>query len=281
VRLPGKTGKGCRMNVLLRHYCRNPRCHSKLAEPVDSDRGAFCTRGCHTTFYRHRCIVCEKRISRTTETKRLCGSGQCRYAHKANPGVYGFRGSIVAPTPRSGSETLINCAFKSGVLTDRGWRWNDAEDGHELINQEGKIVAVFRADADGYLIVHPRVHPAQRAATLEGARKLAISMALPGLPLARAKAARVARNNANVKENPQALVQRHTSPVNLIGGYRFGDAPMLDANLVQTVIATERELVADYVNDAPPLAWSDDVFDIPPFLRRTARQANNSNMGAT
>jgi hypothetical protein len=116
----------------LRHYCRNPRCRSKLTEPVDSDRRAFCSRGCHTTFYRHRCIVCEKPITRTTETKRLCGSGKCAYAHKRNPETYRFQGRIVAPTPRSGSETPVKWAFKSGGLTGRGWRWNDAEDAHEL-----------------------------------------------------------------------------------------------------------------------------------------------------
>jgi hypothetical protein len=279
----GTTVEGCRMNAPLRHYCRNQHCRSKLAEPVDSERRAFCTRGCHATFYRHRCVVCEKSITRRTETQRLCGSGACAYAHKQNPEVYGFQGSIVAPTPRSGSKTLINWAFKSGGLIGRGWRWNDAEDAHDLVNQEGKIVASLRVDGDGYLITHPRAHPAHRAATLEGARKLAASLALADLLLAPTWAARVARNNANVKENPQALVQRHTSPVNLIGGYRFGNAPVLDASLVQTVVATERELVADYVDEAPDLVRSaaDDDLDIPPFLRRTARQAGNANMGAT
>ncbi|MGH8523627.1 MAG: hypothetical protein ACREXY_05255 [Gammaproteobacteria bacterium] len=264
---PGK--KNCNEGR-LRHYCRNPRCRSKLDEPVDSDRRAFCKRGCHATFYRHRCVVCEKSITRRMETKRLCGSGKCAYAHKQNPEVYAFQGSIMAPAPQSGSETPIKWAFKSGVYTGRGWRWNDAEDDHELVNQEGKIVASFRADSDGYLITGPRGHPAQRAATLEGARKLAISLALASMPLAPGTASRLARDNAKWKENPKALVQRHTSPFNLIGGSRPGDAPMLDADVVQTVIATERRLAVDYVEDSTPLAWcvADDDLDIPPFLRR-------------
>jgi hypothetical protein len=174
----------------------------------------------------------------------------------------------MAPAPQSGSETPIKWAFKSGVYTGRGWRWNDAEDDHELVNQEGKIVASFRADSDGYLITGPRGHPAQRAATLEGARKLAISLALASMPLAPGTASRLARDNAKWKENPKALVQRHTSPFNLIGGCRFNDAPDLDADLVRAVLATERELAVDYVDDAPPLAWSDGDLDIPPFLRR-------------
>jgi hypothetical protein len=262
---PGK--KNCNEGR-LRHYCRNPRCRSKLDEPVDSDRRAFCKRGCHATFYRHRCVVCEKSITRRTETQRLCGSGNCAYAHKQNPEAYAFQGSTMAPAPRSGSETPIKWAFKSGVYTGRGWRWNDAEDDYELVNQEGKIVASFRADGDGYLITRPRAHPAQRAATLEGARELAISLALASMPLASATGSRLARANAKWKENPKALVQRHTSPVNLIGGCRFNDAPDLDADLVRAVLATERELAVDYVDDAPPLAWSDGDLDIPPFLRR-------------
>ena len=46
---------------------------------------------------------------------------------------------------------------------------------------------------------------------------------------------------------------------------------MLDADVVQTVIATEWRLAVDYVEGSTPLAWcvADDDLDIPPFLRRT------------
>ena len=43
----------------LRHYCRNPRCRTKLAAPVSNPRDAFCCRGCFDSFYLHRCAVCE------------------------------------------------------------------------------------------------------------------------------------------------------------------------------------------------------------------------------
>src|SRR6516225_7835340 len=43
----------------LRHYCRNPRCRSKLPQPVANPREAFCARGCHSSFYLKRCLVCE------------------------------------------------------------------------------------------------------------------------------------------------------------------------------------------------------------------------------
>jgi hypothetical protein len=38
----------------LRHYCRNPRCRSKLPNPIANPREAFCARGCHGSFYRKR-----------------------------------------------------------------------------------------------------------------------------------------------------------------------------------------------------------------------------------
>jgi hypothetical protein len=45
-----------------RHYCRNPRCRSKLPAPVANPREAYCVRGCFNSFYLHRCIVCERAI---------------------------------------------------------------------------------------------------------------------------------------------------------------------------------------------------------------------------
>ncbi len=56
----------------LRYYCRNPKCRSRLPAPVSNERQAFCTRGCHGGFYRHRCIVCEGPIERTVATKMVC-----------------------------------------------------------------------------------------------------------------------------------------------------------------------------------------------------------------
>ena len=51
----------------LRHYCRHPKCRSKLQTPVENHREAFCARGCHSAFYRHRCLVCERLMERKTE----------------------------------------------------------------------------------------------------------------------------------------------------------------------------------------------------------------------
>jgi len=69
----------------LRHYCRNPRCRSKLPTPVESEHHAFCTRGCVESFYRSRCRVCERRLDidpmtgakLSANNRRYCGR-KCR-----------------------------------------------------------------------------------------------------------------------------------------------------------------------------------------------------------
>ena len=62
----------------LRHLCRNPRCRSKLKAPVENLREAFCARGCHTQFYRKRCIVCEQPMERKRELQQLCKRPKCK-----------------------------------------------------------------------------------------------------------------------------------------------------------------------------------------------------------
>jgi hypothetical protein len=64
----------------LRHRCRNPRCRSKLPKPVENEREAFCTRGCHSSFYRKRCLICERGMERTNERQLICGKRRCRNA---------------------------------------------------------------------------------------------------------------------------------------------------------------------------------------------------------
>jgi hypothetical protein len=60
--------------VELRHRCRNSKCRSKLPTSVANEREAFCTRGCHASFYRERCLVCERGM------RLICNKGKCRNA---------------------------------------------------------------------------------------------------------------------------------------------------------------------------------------------------------
>ena len=73
----------------VRHYCRNPRCRSKLKVPVENEHHAFCTPGCHTSFYRSRCLVCEDQMRRKSDRQRF-GSGHrtCQSEYRRFPHVY-------------------------------------------------------------------------------------------------------------------------------------------------------------------------------------------------
>ena len=92
------------MTDALRHYCRNSRCRTKLREPVENEHAAFCCRGCFEQFYRSRCAVCERDLSRDPMTgeavklgRKFCGQ-KCQREHRRFPRVY----SVFA----SGSYTL-------------------------------------------------------------------------------------------------------------------------------------------------------------------------------
>src|SRR5262245_62588606 len=68
------------MSVELRHYCRNLKCRSKLPAPIEYVRKAFCCRGCHSSFYRTRCLVCEK----DTGTNPLTGEKRKRLGQRSS-----------------------------------------------------------------------------------------------------------------------------------------------------------------------------------------------------
>jgi hypothetical protein len=80
----------------LRHYCRNPRCRSKLPSPASDPRKAFCTRGCHSSFYLKRCVVCEKSIEQPKRGGRrlVCKKAKCRSAVQNRNGGGGYPASF-------------------------------------------------------------------------------------------------------------------------------------------------------------------------------------------
>jgi hypothetical protein len=67
----------------LRHYCRNPKCRTRLPEPVSNPREGFCTRGCYSSFYLHRCLICEGPIERKREDQKVCRKAKCYRAWRA------------------------------------------------------------------------------------------------------------------------------------------------------------------------------------------------------
>jgi hypothetical protein len=72
----------------LRHYCRNPKCRSKLPKPVANPREAFCVRGCHSSFYLKRCRICEGAIAQPSgrgAPRLICKKSKCRNTWKTGP----------------------------------------------------------------------------------------------------------------------------------------------------------------------------------------------------
>ena len=101
-----------------RHYCRNVRCRSKLSAPVENEHHAFCTRGCHASFYRARCRVCERPLATDPMTggkrsadgrRKFCGR-KCASVARANPRTY--RG---LPPRRSDSRSAHFTGLKTGL----------------------------------------------------------------------------------------------------------------------------------------------------------------------
>lgn len=103
----------------LRHYCRNPRCRSKLKAPLANLREAFCTRGCHNSFYLHRCLVCEQPMERRSEHQLVCGNRRCRNALRARFDGGRYHAPSAGITP---SKKPANIDPKLAPVGDRAWR---------------------------------------------------------------------------------------------------------------------------------------------------------------
>jgi hypothetical protein len=112
----------------LRHHCRNPRCRMKLAMPVANQHRAFCTPGCHSSFYLKRCLVCENdKPAGSTARRKLCRRSKCEGRYRKNSAHYSFLGGATelstndttsaANVPRSAQSTGI----KSDDVGDRTW----------------------------------------------------------------------------------------------------------------------------------------------------------------
>jgi hypothetical protein len=235
-----------------KHYCRNLRCRSRLPEPVENERRAFCTRGCHESFYRNRCRVCERDLRKTGKrgdaARMYCRPpANCRREAEKWPEKYGG-GQWVGFT-----ETKLRSAHSTGTKFGiegypptahclRDWWWGgDGDRDHSLYDRDGLTIARVVLEGDGrYHLRKPIATPRQAWAHLEEAKRGAESFALMAIPLAAVGpklAARIKRDN----ETPHPM----GSPLN---------RPPL-------------------TGDATPSDWRPtgngaDVPDIPDFLRR-------------
>jgi hypothetical protein len=104
----------------MRHRCRNAKCRSKLSTPVSNLREAFCARGCHISFYRTHCRVCEAPIEQPKSggERFICKKSACFNAWKANSGFGRYHlPSGVKTTPETPIKPGIQKPHKGG----RAW----------------------------------------------------------------------------------------------------------------------------------------------------------------
>jgi hypothetical protein len=146
----------------MRHYCRNPRCRSKLPTPVSNPREAFCTKGCRERFYRLRCYVCDEKKPGRLDA-HTCGRRKCKNAMRTlkSPSATGRvdRMQAVEMIEEAGFSTAEasnadeaerieaknRAALKaaeqaeieaSGYFTEAGWR--------EVVSPDGVLCFVIR-----------------------------------------------------------------------------------------------------------------------------------------
>jgi hypothetical protein len=195
----------------MRHYCRNPRCKMKLAEPVDNERRAFCTPSCHSSFYRQRCLVCEKELPAGRADRKLCKRASCRNEYRRFPHLFTFAGRKPAlPTGRV--EIASKTPIESGSFwcdrEGRGWRWETFGDEHWLFDRDGDVQARLIPAGDLYIV---RLGPGidYGTATLENAKRRTVSLALARLPVEPRYRERLARLN-ELPPDPAQYLLPHT-----------------------------------------------------------------------
>ena len=109
------------MTKPLRQRCRY--CRSRLAAPVENEHYGFCTRGCHSSFYRSRCLVCEEPMQRKNERQRFkSGHAVCRAEYQRFPHVYELPRYHGSPTPTTAPRNADKTGLKTGDKAERRWR---------------------------------------------------------------------------------------------------------------------------------------------------------------
>ena len=104
----------------LRHRCR--QCRSKLAVPVENQHQAFCTKGCHSSFYLRRCLICELPLKKKTVRREVCSRRDCQNAFRGNRDRFRYKLGLGTSIVTNGSESPIQSGIKIAHAADRPWR---------------------------------------------------------------------------------------------------------------------------------------------------------------
>ena len=251
----------------LRHYCRNPRCRSKLPSPVSNPREAFCTRGCYESFHLKHCRVCEQpreakyrkikpknggdrtKFVRVQNSAQTCGLVECKRRWRERDGT----GRFSAPKQASGypgsqnldlhQEAPISCGSVDAIQTaKKPVEWVHVRSRGPIGNYNARTLRATAIVPDGPDCAweggeYRRLQARDRARLREHFRKLA----------------------------DQCLIQPHHSPVNILGGYRFPNAPAVDLSPLPSI--DDRPIPSDWKPCVPSALIVGD-HSVPDFLRR-------------
>jgi hypothetical protein len=182
------------MSHALRHRCRNPHCRMKLPAPVDNEHHAFCCRGCHSSFYRSRCLVCENQMKRKRSDQRIkSGHGKCSAEYRRFPHVYDLPDRPGVPMVGISNVSLAEAHFTgtfSGPIGERPphralrhWSWSSDELEHELRDAAGTLLARLESNAGRNRLTYPHTTPTLSWADLGETRRRVESFALIAVPL--------------------------------------------------------------------------------------------------
>ena len=198
----------------LLHFCRNPKCRTKLKVPTSNSGEAFCSlkpNGCRDRFYRLRCYVCEEKKTGRLDA-HTCGRRKCKNAIRslnrpqdtsrveigvgnsiklglAEGDKYGRPWRIVAGPPLTPSQ--FHCATLGGSAMDEVRRIEAKNRAALKAAEEAEIEAhgefteaewlkVTSPDGVGCFVTRFRDAPQQRAeAESNPAAQLAEDLAIP------------------------------------------------------------------------------------------------------
>jgi hypothetical protein len=229
----------------LRHYCRNPRCRSKLQEPVGNPRNAFCCRGCYANYFRIRCFVCEQPFTRSNEAQFLCSRRKCRAEWRRDPEQFLGNWGGAPSAPRT--------PVKPGKSGGNGAARYPGSD---------FVIHPHKSAANTGIKTRPETGRAWRQIAGPPADPVSVRLATIGTDQIHRQEE---RQRALVERNSGAIIQRHHQPVNVLGGYQFPGAPTVDLRLFPEVSLSN----AFGISQWEPCAHPASVPDIPAFLRRT------------
>jgi hypothetical protein len=194
-------------DIVQRHRCRNPKCRAKLTRPVENEHHAFCTRGCHKSFYYSRCLVCEEPLRRKNERQRF-GSGHkaCQTEYRRFPHVYDYKTDKTGLYPVQCTTELRSAHFTGLKFGISGhppsahclceWWWGDPVEGDlSLYDKDGLALARLVLEGGRYHLRSPLIRPRPSWPNLEQARRGTETLALCSIPLDPNLAARIKRYN--------------------------------------------------------------------------------------